>query len=268
MNRGPKKRTLLNEKEQAEDFLEELYILQGKFNPLTREDICKFMDMTKWEYKRLVNFLMENEYISNADSEVLILTEHGKMQAMELIKKHHYLTDFLQTICKVDRELAEDNACRMEHVISPEIFCGITDYMKTGKSGDRNVHGWDINRFYEPGNYEFRVGIYESNSIYPRILCPDNEMVSSTVKAKVGDVSKFGFSFVNENADFKIWYRHNKKWELAEEKKNIFYVPTDIFIYTLCEENPMIEGEAEFAFIKGDRDPEEEDVKEVNVHLW
>lgn len=112
------------------------------------------------------------------------------------------------------------------------------------------------------------MGVYEPDSRYPRILCIENDILSPTVRAKVGDTSKFGFSFVNECEDFKIWYRHNKKWELAEEKKNIYYVPTDIFIYTLCEENPMIEGEAEFAFINGERSPEDTDVKEVNVHLW
>lgn len=268
MNRDPKERILLNEKEQTEDFLEEIYLLQGKFAPLTREDICKFMDMTKWEYKRLVNLLKEEEYIRNGDGEVIILTEHGKMKAMEFIKKHHYLTDFLQTICKVNREIAEDNACRMEHVISPEIFCGITDYMKTGKSGDRNVHGWDINRFYDNGSYEFRLTIYEYEKRYPRIISPENKIISSTIRADVGDESYFELSLTDEDTRWNLFYRKDNRWISAAKKKRAFRIPTDIFMYTLCEDSPIVEGEAEIALTEGEREPEDKDIREANVHLW
>ena len=243
MNRDPKERILLNEKEQTEDFLEDIYLLQGKFAPLTREDICKFMDMTKWEYKRLVNLLKEEEYIRNGDGEVIILTEHGKM-------------------------IAEDNACRMEHVISPEIFCGITDYMKTGKSGDRNVHGWDINRFYDNGSYEFRLTIYEYEKRYPRIISPENNIISSTIRADVGDESYFELSLTDEDTRWNLFYRKDNRWISAGKKKRAFRIPTDIFMYTLCEDSPMVEGEAEIALTEGEREPEDKDIREANVHLW
>lgn len=106
------------------------------------------------------------------DGELLVPTEYGNIRAQEILEKHHYLTDFLRMICNVDKEIAEENACRIEHVISTDVFWGITEYMrniKRGSNSERIICGCDVKRFYDVGSYQFRMCIYHPEKRNPRI---------------------------------------------------------------------------------------------------
>lgn len=57
MNKDPKERSQLNEKEQMEDFLEALYLIQKSGGTLSRKEICRNLNMSRPEYKRLFHLL-------------------------------------------------------------------------------------------------------------------------------------------------------------------------------------------------------------------
>lgn len=46
------------------------------------------------------------------------LTDKGKAKAKDIYEKHKILTEFLIEIVGVSSEIAEEDACRMEHFIS------------------------------------------------------------------------------------------------------------------------------------------------------
>ena len=50
------------------------------------------------------------------------LTEKGIEQAKKTIKKHKVLSSFFTKVLGVNVELADKNACKIEHVISKESF--------------------------------------------------------------------------------------------------------------------------------------------------
>ena len=62
-----------------------------------------------------------NEHITVTDSGYIYLTEAGKEIAEMIYERHEFLTDFL-TGLGVSPEIASKDACRIEHVISPESF--------------------------------------------------------------------------------------------------------------------------------------------------
>lgn len=273
MNKDPKERSLLNEREQAEDFLETLYLFQRKGYPLTRKCICEELNMSRPEYKRLFRMLQEQECLKQGDGEVLVPTEYGNIRAREILERHHYLTDFLQMICKVEKETAEENACRVEHVITSDIFYGITTYMKrlrNGNRGERIIRGWDVNRFYDPGHYEFQMGIYHPEKRNPRLTSCENDLFFREVDMEVEEKSVFLLKPKRQDDfnKYSLWYLQGKDWRQADKRDAAYCIPSDIFVYTICEMMPITEGDAFIAVIPGEGQPEESDIRELNVHLW
>ena len=63
----------------------------------------------------------ENGYIS--------LTEEGSRTAKKILERHRVLTSFLEKI-GVSPDVADDDACKIEHVISDEAFERIKTYIQ------------------------------------------------------------------------------------------------------------------------------------------
>jgi DtxR family Mn-dependent transcriptional regulator len=50
------------------------------------------------------------------------LTPAGRSVAERISRRHRILTDFLRDVLLIDARLAEENACRMEHVLDKKVF--------------------------------------------------------------------------------------------------------------------------------------------------
>ena len=61
------------------------------------------------------------------------LTEEGLAKAKSIYARHLLLTAFLQEVTGVSEEMAEENACRMEHILDQEVVDGISTYMSKSK---------------------------------------------------------------------------------------------------------------------------------------
>ena len=73
---------------------------------------------------------MKNEgYIKVESSGYLILTEAGMAKAQMIYDRHKTLTKLFSKIANVTPEVAEKDACRIEHVISNETFYGLKTFL-------------------------------------------------------------------------------------------------------------------------------------------
>ena len=63
----------------------------------------------------------------------LNLTDTGLKLAKKVYEKHTNLTTFLMMTAGVNAQIAETDACRIEHIISPETFRGIKKFIKEHK---------------------------------------------------------------------------------------------------------------------------------------
>ena len=68
--------------------------------------------------------LRENGYMRVSDSGFITLTDSGMEFAEMIYERHPLLSTWLETL-GVDKEIAAQDACKMEHVISNESFDAI-----------------------------------------------------------------------------------------------------------------------------------------------
>ena len=73
-------------------------------------------------------------YIEMADNGPIFLTEKGREKAVKIYHRHCILTEFLEKVTRVPHAQAEENACRIEHILDEDVFQGIQKFMKESLS--------------------------------------------------------------------------------------------------------------------------------------
>ena len=110
--------------ESAEMYMETIHILSLKNKNVRAIDISRHMGFSKPSVSRAMKNLSNEGYISIDVNGNISLTEKGLKIAEGIYEKHRQLTDFFIQI-GVSPETAEEDACRIEHVISDETFKAI-----------------------------------------------------------------------------------------------------------------------------------------------
>ena len=118
--------------ESAENYLESILILRNEKGRVRSIDIVNHLGFSKPSVSIAMKQLEENGYITRDEDGHIFLTDAGKKIAQETYERHVFLTD-LFVRCGVSEETAREDACRMEHVISPDSFAAIKKYV--GDSG-------------------------------------------------------------------------------------------------------------------------------------
>ena len=116
--------------ESREMYLETILVLSKRTGQVRSIDIARELNFSKPSVSRAVGLLKEDDLISVDSSGYIELTSKGKQKAKDIYEKHQVLTTFLTDIIKVSPETAEEDACRIEHVISEDTFEGIKKYLE------------------------------------------------------------------------------------------------------------------------------------------
>ena len=112
----------------AEDYLESMVILKEKNGYIRSVDIAEFLGVTKPSVSNAMKRLREENYIEMNRSGFITLTEKGMEIADKIYTRHKKLTDFFIAL-GVDPDVAEDDACKIEHDISDETFDAICSHI-------------------------------------------------------------------------------------------------------------------------------------------
>ena len=116
--------------ESGENYLETIYTLQKKGNAVHSVDVARALGFSKPSVSRAMGLLKEEAVIVIAKNGEITLTASGKKKAQDLAKKHEDLTRFFMMTADVSEEVAEKDACRLEHFIQEETYRGIRKFMK------------------------------------------------------------------------------------------------------------------------------------------
>ena len=108
-------------RESAEDYLESILVLKKTKGIVRSIDIVRYMDYSKPSVSRAMSLLRENAYITMQKDGWIELTEEGQAIAEKIYERHDLLTKWLVAL-GVPQEIAAEDACRIEHDISPETF--------------------------------------------------------------------------------------------------------------------------------------------------
>ena len=94
-------------------------------------DVARHMGVSKPSVCHAVATLKEGGFLTMDGDFFLRLTDVGREVAEQTYEKHCFFTRLL-TEAGVDPKTAEQDACRMEHVISPASFQKLTELYQKG----------------------------------------------------------------------------------------------------------------------------------------
>ena len=105
----------------GEDYLEAVLMLQQKNGMVRSVDLARHMGFSKPSISRAVAVLKDHGFLMVDGDGYLHLTNAGKEVAEKIYERHCVITSGLVGL-GVDPAQAEEDACRMEHVVSDESF--------------------------------------------------------------------------------------------------------------------------------------------------
>lgn len=114
--------------QSAEDYLECILKL-SKIRPVVRSiDIATEMNYSKPSISVAMKNLRLNGYINVDESGFITLTDSGMEIAASIYERHLLLKKWLLFL-GVDEQVAEEDACKIEHTLSKETFAALKDHI-------------------------------------------------------------------------------------------------------------------------------------------
>ena len=117
----------------GEDYLETILILQKKLGMVRSVDVARHMEVSKPSVCHAVAILRDGGFLRMDEDHFLHLTEVGREVAEKIYERHCFFTEQLIR-AGVDPEIAEADACRMEHAISEESFSRLKEAVAQKRS--------------------------------------------------------------------------------------------------------------------------------------
>ncbi len=105
-----------------EDYLEAIYHIVSEKKAARAKDIAIRMAVNSASVTGALRLLSEKGHINYAPYDLITLTTGGETLARDIVRRHEILKDFFTKVLDVDELEAENNACKMEHAISPAII--------------------------------------------------------------------------------------------------------------------------------------------------
>lgn len=112
---------IMNVNESAENYLETILILSRKKPVVRSVDIAEELGFKKSSVSVAMKNLRIKEHITVTKEGFIYLTDSGREIAEMIYERHELLSDWLMRL-GVDKDIATEDACRIEHVISKESF--------------------------------------------------------------------------------------------------------------------------------------------------
>jgi len=116
-------------RESGENYLETILILKEEKRCVRSVDIANRLGYAKPSVSRAVGLLKERGFVTVGDNGDLCLTEAGFKKANAIYERHKIISKLLSGLLCVDKNTADSDACRIEHVISEESFDAIKKYV-------------------------------------------------------------------------------------------------------------------------------------------
>lgn len=122
-----------------QDYLEAILDLSVQGDPVRSIDVANALGFSRASVSRAISLLKADGFIHQQPYGGITLTELGQKEAGKVRRRHDLLKYYLIHILLVPEKTAEEDACRMEHVVSSttleQIEAAATHHMKEFHSG-------------------------------------------------------------------------------------------------------------------------------------
>lgn len=119
-----------------EDYLECVYMLILSKRPARVRDIAASLGVKTPSVVNAIKQLGALGFVSHKPYASVDLTPAGRSRAVAILARHEILTRFLEAL-RVPADVAEADACRMEHILSPETYAAIDRFLAARKVGSK-----------------------------------------------------------------------------------------------------------------------------------
>ena len=120
----------MNSNESSENYLETILMLSKTLPVVRGVDIANHLGFKKSSVSVAMKNLREKKHITVTDAGYIYLTDSGREIAEMIYERHEFISKWLISL-GVPEEIALEDACRIEHVISKESFEAIKKHVKT-----------------------------------------------------------------------------------------------------------------------------------------
>jgi len=138
--------------QSLQDYLKVILNLSETGEPVRITDVAKRMGKAKASVTQSINILKDLNLVHQEKYGPVILTDHGRQEAAKIRFKHQIIFSFLTNVLNVKPDIAEEESCRLEHVISMQTMEKLVEFLNQ----------------YQKKNFEFDYGpiLEEKNTIH------------------------------------------------------------------------------------------------------
>ncbi|MDJ0621554.1 MAG: metal-dependent transcriptional regulator [Desulfocapsaceae bacterium] len=126
-----------------EDYLEAIYQISLEKKAARAKDIAEFLGVKASSVTTALRNLSALELVNYAPYDLITLTDKGTEAAEEIVNRHQALKNFLTNVLGVEKEAADEAACRMEHSVPNMIVERLIKYAEYVETCPKGGITWD-----------------------------------------------------------------------------------------------------------------------------
>ncbi len=158
----------------TQEYIEVIFALEKENKVARVTDIARRRGVTKSSVSLVLNHLQEKNLVDRKQYGYISLTLDGRQLAETLQKRHQTIKQFFTLILGLELEIAEQDACQIEHVISQQTLNSIDCFLKFIKECPQP---WDKILSFFPNCSKFNQGSVDCSSC-PKIDIQVNKPTS------------------------------------------------------------------------------------------
>jgi len=117
-------------REASENYLEAILKLEDEDHFVRSIDIASELAVSRPSVNKAMGVLKKAGMVEQQPYGRISLTPEGRQKASEVLYRHNTLKRFLTAVLGVDEMIADTDACKMEHVVSPQTMSRLTNYIE------------------------------------------------------------------------------------------------------------------------------------------
>ncbi len=125
-----------------EDYLEAIFELDQEKKVVRVKDIAKRLNVRMPTVTSMLKTLSKRNFVHYEKYEYVELTVEGSDVGREMHRRHEILFQFLTEILKIETDVADEEACKMEHTLSEATLASLTDFMAFIQECPRAGESW------------------------------------------------------------------------------------------------------------------------------
>jgi DtxR family transcriptional regulator, Mn-dependent transcriptional regulator len=119
----------MSNNESMEMYLETIHLLEKNYGHAHGVEIAERLGVSKPSVSKAMNYLKDKGLVNKEAYGTITLTPKGKELSEQIYYNHKLMTLFLEHSLQLTAEEADENACRMEHVLTEGMLEAIKAYL-------------------------------------------------------------------------------------------------------------------------------------------